>query len=63
MNYLLTRRFIYLLNETISIYLPYYIDTLNGIRIYYPELYEIICEEEEEQKNRMLDYTEWIIDS
>ena len=62
MNSKLTQRFIYLLNETILIYLPYQIDTLNGIRIYYPELYEMICEEEEEQKNKMLDYTEWIID-
>jgi hypothetical protein len=62
MNYLLTRRLIYLLNETVSIYLPYHIDTFNGIRIYYPELYEIIQDEEEEQKNRMLDYIEWIID-
>jgi hypothetical protein len=62
MNHQLTRRFIYLLNETISIYLPYHIDTFNGIYIYYPELYEIIQDEEEEQKNRMLDYIEWIID-
>ncbi len=62
MNDLLTERSIYLLNEKISIYLPYHIDTFNGIRIYYPELYKMIREEEEEQKNRILDYTEWIID-
>lgn len=62
MNHLLTQRFIYLLNETISIYLPYHIDTFNGIRIYYPELYEIIQEEEEEHKNRILDYIEWLTD-
>ena len=48
MNSKLTQRFIYLLNETILIYLPYHIDTFNGIRIYYPELYEIILDEEEE---------------
>ena len=58
----LTQRMIHLHHQTISIYLPHHINTYNGLRIYYPDLYSIIKEQEEEQKNYILDRTEWIID-
>jgi len=59
---LLTLRTIYLVNQPITIYLPSHIDTYNGIRIYYPDLYQIIQDYEDYQKNYILDYTEWMTD-
>ena len=58
----LSLRTIYIINQHITIYLPNHIDTYKGIRIYYPDLYQIIQDYEDYQKNYILDYTEWIID-
>lgn len=60
--YPLTPRTIYINNDYITIYLPHHINTYIGIRIYYPELYEFIQENEDEQTNYILDRIEWLID-